>query len=227
MGIAKFDWAALQMADAVSAVKNKARASVRTVDKAMVKRAQQSRAARLAAENAAQAAIIHAKRRDENRRRYPDLFAVLESDDFGEWYLAVTGEPFDEQWLNGEFGSLKFLGEHISAMMALHEKRESRRQFIEQIVMTDFAGLVARQRRYWMVALATPRWVDRSALREIYESRDEITGRTGEEHHVDHIVPIRHPLVCGLHVPWNLQVIPANENIRKQNSLADDSDVVI
>ena len=37
-------------------------------------------------------------------------------------------------------------------------------------------------------------------------------------HHVDHVVPINHPLVCGLHVPWNLQVLTGPDNVRKSNS---------
>lgn len=41
---------------------------------------------------------------------------------------------------------------------------------------------------------------------------------TGERHVLDHIVPVNHPRVCGLTVPWNIQVIHWRANGSKGNT---------
>lgn len=66
---------------------------------------------------------------------------------------------------------------------------------------------------------AIPQWADRKAILAFYKEARRLTKETGIMHHVDHILPISHPLLCGLHVETNLQVLPALENARKSNRL--------
>jgi hypothetical protein len=67
---------------------------------------------------------------------------------------------------------------------------------------------------------ATPPWLTEDhyeQIRDKIRERESLNEDTGVKHHVDHIVPLKHHKVCGLHVPWNLRVIPAKDNIRKSN----------
>ena len=65
-----------------------------------------------------------------------------------------------------------------------------------------------------------PPWLDatqKAEIDSIYQYCAALRA-CGLNYHVDHIVPIQGKTVSGLHVPWNLQIIPAKENIIKSNN---------
>ena len=51
---------------------------------------------------------------------------------------------------------------------------------------------------------------DLENIRKIYENRPK-------DQEVDHIIPLKHKNVCGLHVSWNLQYLTSLENRTKNN----------
>lgn len=65
---------------------------------------------------------------------------------------------------------------------------------------------------------ARPIWADRRALRAFWDESRAMTAATGVQHSVDHIVPLIHPLVCGLHCEANIRILPLAENIAKSNN---------
>lgn len=66
-------------------------------------------------------------------------------------------------------------------------------------------------------ARSCPPWASRDAIAAIYAEAARMTQETGVQHDVDHEIPLRGCCVSGLHVPWNLRVMPASENRAKGN----------
>lgn len=58
---------------------------------------------------------------------------------------------------------------------------------------------------------STPAWANIEAMRAIYRMAVDLSMT------VDHIVPLRSKLVCGLHCEANLQLLPLRDNIIKSN----------
>lgn len=118
------------------------------------------------------------------------------------------------------FGQCKF---------CINEKRKQRKDRINEKQREYYR----KNKQYYItkgylrakgVQKAKPAWLTEEhkfMLEEIYDLRRLRTELTGVEHHVDHIVPLKGKTCCGLHVPWNLQVIPASENLSKSNSISD------
>lgn len=73
---------------------------------------------------------------------------------------------------------------------------------------------------------ATPSWAndewDEFVVKEIYHLSKLREDYLGMPHQVDHIVPLKSDLVCGLHCAANLQVLVKTENLSKGNRFWTD-----
>jgi len=76
--------------------------------------------------------------------------------------------------------------------------------------------------RHRRLAQATPKWLTEEQIKYMEHlslSAKSLSKETGIEHQVDHIHPIRNKLFCGLNVPWNLQILTKEQNMKKGNKL--------
>jgi 5-methylcytosine-specific restriction endonuclease McrA len=101
-------------------------------------------------------------------------------------------------------------------------KQRYREKWASENVVYIRALTKARRRKH---RLATPKWLKRSdmlAIRHLYQIAITMSKTTGQAYVVDHIIPLQHEYVCGLHVPWNLRVITREDNLTKSNKLPSE-----
>jgi 5-methylcytosine-specific restriction endonuclease McrA len=64
---------------------------------------------------------------------------------------------------------------------------------------------------------AMPYWADQKAMLKIYLKAQILRATNNRTYNVDHIIPLYHKKVCGLHVAENLQVLTERQNTAKSN----------
>jgi hypothetical protein len=67
---------------------------------------------------------------------------------------------------------------------------------------------------------AIPSWADEEhdrQIEEIYQLAKELQWLSEEPFHVDHDIPLQGKNISGLHIPSNLQILPASVNLSKHN----------
>ena len=101
------------------------------------------------------------------------------------------------------------------------KKRERRAKWVKENPEKKRALTNARRRRYKQ---ATPKWLtkeQKTEIRQFYTEAQRLMKETGRRFEVDHIEPIQGEDVCGLNVPWNLQILLKEENLKKSNKRVD------
>ena len=107
--------------------------------------------------------------------------------------------------------------QYQSEYMGTEKYKQQKRKYAQE----NKSKITAKTRRYELAKLnRTPQWLSGDDFWMIEQAYDLAQLRTqlfGFRWHVDHIFPLQGGLVSGLHVPHNLQVIPATLNQRKSN----------
>lgn len=101
-------------------------------------------------------------------------------------------------------------------------RRAVRPKLRERILQGDLPEWLqnhVRRRRIILLTLSVPPWIKASDFAALETERDFRTATTGVQHVLDHDIPLDHPLMCGLTVPWNMKVIDKHLNARKGNKL--------
>lgn len=98
--------------------------------------------------------------------------------------------------------------EKIAILKRDYSKRDQQRN------PAKYAAKEAHRR--FAVRQAIPSWMDNDAVDGMYEL-SMLFKNVGLDTHVDHIIPLRSNLVCGLHCEANLQLLPASNNTSKGN----------
>jgi len=138
---------------------------------------------------------------------------------------AKHNEQKKQRWHSDEeyrLNCLKKFKEYDRQLYANPEYAEKRRlQGKEWFKNNVGIAKASRARRRASISNATPDWltaIHKAQITEYYEVATALETQTGIKHHVDHIIPLKAKIASGLHVPWNLQVLTATENLRKHNS---------
>ena len=95
-------------------------------------------------------------------------------------------------------------------------REQCRKNYIKNSQRIIFSKRMSNIKRLQRV----PLWLSEFQKKEMenfYWLAKDLEKVTGGIYHVDHIVPLQGKNVCGLHVPWNLQVLPADINMKKSN----------
>lgn len=180
------------------------------------------------AENLAMRTLKEQKIAQENEKRNGKFLVAIQSDEFLQWHEWFFGRPWDARLNIDPCAARERLRHEI--MIEMEARRFDAENadliWLQQKRPDDSLGdyeVSARERRLRRMKRATPKWADKKMIQRIYDERDRLNSRFPRlgPFHVDHVLPIAGKNVSGLHVHFNLQVLPAAENIAKSNKIID------
>lgn len=146
--------------------------------------------------------ICKACRKDEHVERYVQNKT--------EWNKRTTQWRLDNPEKVDEINKKQRIKHKEKRNTQTAEWKKQNKDRVNFLNMTRYASKLER----------TPKWLSKEQLQEInefYTMAKELENVFPWKQHVDHVVPLQGDGVSGLHVPWNLQILSAKDNITKGN----------
>ena len=128
-------------------------------------------------------------------------------------YMKVYNKAHYEAIKEKRKAQMKAYGE------ANREKKKEYDKFYREVNKDKVNALAAK--RHASKLNRTPSWLtkeDLEEIKDIYRMANRRSEVEGILYHVDHIIPLQGKNISGLHVPSNLQILRATENLRKSNN---------
>ena len=156
----------------------------------------------------------------KNKKKYRDsnksIIAAKRKVNYKKNRRAILDQKKKYQEDNKEMVSLKGRLYYAANKSIIIAKRKTYKEANKGIV----SALNSRRRASKLKA--TPLWANQELVTSFYKQAKRFEVWLGVEYHVDHIIPLKHPDVCGLHNEFNLQIIPAIDNMKKSNKFNPD-----
>jgi 5-methylcytosine-specific restriction endonuclease McrA len=127
---------------------------------------------------------------------------------------------YQNQWRNKKYSEdLEFKTKHQTSKKLSYDKNQSKINASRRQRWKDDPYNPAKlHHRRKDVKGRTPSWVNKAELLEVY-------AKCPKGFHVDHIIPLKGLIdlrpVSGLHVPWNLQYLTPEQNLKKHNRITE------
>jgi hypothetical protein len=104
-----------------------------------------------------------------------------------------------------------------ASCLSCHEKAKTTWLIANPGKEPDTKHIITRVDRKQRKIDATPKMFTRAKQKQIKQDIRELSIVTGIKFSIDHIIPLIHPLVCGLNNEANIQILTSVENNRKAN----------
>jgi hypothetical protein len=136
------------------------------------------------------------------------------------WRNSANGQAYFKQRRKEDWQRHKSYYQEKNRAYCQTEEAKAKRKVYRQ----ENAGLLNYHtaKRHAQKLQATPPWLtdeQKAQIKAVYVECRRLQEETGVAHNVDHIHPLQGATVCGLHVPWNLQILTEADNCAKHNNL--------